>query len=80
MKTTVDLPDSLLLDAQRAAREEGTTVKGLIEAGLRTVLAQRAAEPKFRLRDASVGGNGRQAAFRQSGWEQVREAIYLPRQ
>ena len=78
MKTTVDLPDALLREAQEAARAEGTTVKALIETGLRTVLARRAAASRFVLRDASVDGDGLQPEFRQAGWEQIRETIYEP--
>ena len=37
MKTTVELPDELLRAAQRTARREGTTVKSLLEEGLRAV-------------------------------------------
>jgi hypothetical protein len=76
MKTTVELPESLLRAAQQAAREDGTTLKALIEAGLRDVLARRTRAERFVLRDASVAGNGRQPAFRDASWEQVREAIY----
>ena len=76
MKTTVDLPESLLRAAQQAAREDSTTLKALIEAGLREVLARRAGSGRFTLRDASVGGKGRQPVFRVVSWEQVREAIY----
>jgi hypothetical protein len=36
MKTTVE-PDELLRAAQRTARREGTTVKSLLEEGLRAV-------------------------------------------
>jgi hypothetical protein len=39
MKTTVELPDELLRAAQRTARREGTTVKSLLEEGLRLALA-----------------------------------------
>jgi hypothetical protein len=76
MKTTVELPEALLRAAQQLAREEKTTLKALIEAGLRAVLADREQAPKFVLRDASVGGEGLQPAFRDAEWEQVREAIY----
>jgi hypothetical protein len=76
MKTTIDLPEALLRAAQQAARDDHTTLRALIEAGLRTVLAQRMRPSAFTLRDASVGGNGRQPAFRGAGWEVIREAIY----
>lgn len=40
MKTTIDLPDELFAQAKRAALEQGTTLKALIERGLRSALAQ----------------------------------------
>jgi hypothetical protein len=78
MKTTVDLPDSLLREAQEAARADRTTLKALIEAGLRSVLARRAAASRFVLRDASLDGDGLQPEFRQAGWDQIRDTIYGP--
>lgn len=40
MKTTIELPDDLFLQAKRNALEQGTTLKALIEAGLRHGLVQ----------------------------------------
>jgi hypothetical protein len=80
MKTTVELPDSLVHEAQQVARTERTTLKALLEQGLRTVLAQRAqAGSQFRLRDASVDGEGLSPEFRSASWEQIREAAYSDR-
>lgn len=76
MKTTVNLPDELLREAQELARRERTTLKDLIETGLRTVVAQRAGESRFTLADASVDGNGLQPEFRGARWEQIRDTIY----
>jgi hypothetical protein len=42
-RTTVRLPPSLLSRAKRKAAAEGRTLTGLIEEGLRLVLAQRGA-------------------------------------
>src|SRR5215510_1968710 len=58
MKTTVELPDELLRAAQRTARREGTTVKSLLEEGLRLALARHLDTAVPGLRDASVDGNG----------------------
>jgi len=59
MKTTIELPKSLLSEAKALAAKEGTTLRALIEAGLRSVLKERKEKTKpFKLRDASVGGNG----------------------
>ena len=76
MKTTVNLPDELLREAQEIARRERTTLRELIETGLRTVVKQRSGESRFVLEDASVDGRGLQPPFRGAQWEQVRDAIY----
>lgn len=76
MKTTVELPDALLAEAKRAAAEDGTTLRELVERGLRRVLHQRAQGGRFRLRDASVDGHGVQEEFRDAGWERLRSAAY----
>lgn len=76
MKTTVNLPDELLREAQELARRERTTVKELIETGLRTVVSQRTGEQQFVLPDASVDGRGLQPEFRDAGWEKIRSAVY----
>ena len=76
MKTTVNLPDELLREAQELARRQRTTLRELIETGLRTVIKQRSGESTFTLADASVDGHGLQPAFRDASWEQIRDAIY----
>ncbi len=78
MKTTVDLPEELLHEAQLIARAEGTTVRSLIEAGLRSVVADRRRPSRFVLRNTTFHGDGLQPGFRDAGWEQLRDAIYPP--
>ena len=41
MKTTVEISDALLDEARRAAARERTTVRALIEEGLRKVIKDR---------------------------------------
>jgi len=41
MKTTIEIPNSLLEEARKLASQEGTTVRALVETGLRRVLAER---------------------------------------
>lgn len=79
MKTTVEIADPLLREAKARAREDGTTLKELIEAGLRKVLGERKRGGKFKLRDASVSGKGLQADLREGSWERVRDLIYQGR-
>ena len=76
MKTTVEIADGLLEDARRAATKDKTTVRALIEEGLRHVLKARRSSGPFRLRDGSVKGNGLQPGIREGDWEEIRRLIY----
>lgn len=77
MKTTIDIPDALLAEAQELARRQGTTLKALTTEGLRKVLAEKKAKKKpFKLRDVSFGGDGLTEEFKNASWEQIRDAIY----
>ncbi|MBI2615687.1 MAG: type II toxin-antitoxin system VapB family antitoxin [Gemmatimonadetes bacterium] len=76
MKTTVQIPDSLLAEAKRLAAQQRTTVRGLIEQALRRLIQERASRTRFRLRPASFPGSGVQSGVREGSWEQVRELIY----
>jgi len=50
MKTTVELPDELLIEAKKRAAELRRPLRALIEEGLRAALASAAAEPPSRRR------------------------------
>ncbi|MCC6756258.1 MAG: DUF2191 domain-containing protein, partial [Solirubrobacterales bacterium] len=74
--TTIELPDVLFTQARRYAAARNMTMKALIEQGLRKVMAERQEEPRFKLRDASVNGNGLSSEFQGATWERIRDAIY----
>jgi hypothetical protein len=76
MKTTFDLPDTLLEEARRAAAARATTVKALVEAGLRRELREGAKRRRFALRDASFGGRGLASEAAGGSWERLRELAY----
>jgi hypothetical protein len=76
MKTTVEIVDPLLAEAKRVAAREGTTVRALIEEGLRRVLEERQATERFVLRRASFGGNGLHPEVSEGSWERTRDLIY----
>jgi len=76
MKTTIEISDSLLEEARKLAAREGTTVRSLVEQGLRQVVAERKRRDAFKLRKASFKGHGLQAQFAGATWEQIREALY----
>lgn len=74
MKTTVDITDSLLEAARREAQSEGTTLRALIEEGLRKVLAERREPAAFRLRRATFRGEGVDPSI--GGWDDIRRRSY----
>lgn len=76
MKTTIDIADSLLSAAKARASKEGTTLRALVEEGLRRVLEQRRSPQPFQLRRASFAGKGLQDGVREGTWERIRELIY----
>lgn len=58
MKTTLELSDVLFNDLKALAQSKQTTMRALVEDGLRRVLAdaKTAKPPVFTLRNGSVGG------------------------
>ena len=79
MKTTVDIGDRLLEEAKAVAAREKTTLRALLEDGLRWVISRKKKPAAFRLRDASVPGKGIQSGVTEGRWEEIREAIYRGR-
>jgi hypothetical protein len=76
MKTTVNIADPLLAAAKMLAAEEHTTLRALIEEGLRRVLESRQRQGPFQLRRASFRGNGLQPDISEGHWERIRDLIY----
>jgi hypothetical protein len=76
MKTTVEISDQLLRRAKEMATREKTTLRRLIEDGLRRVLADRRHRGGFRLRKASFHGDGLHPEIGAGDWARVRERIY----
>jgi hypothetical protein len=76
MKTTVEIPDRLLDAARGLARREGTTLRALIEEGLRRIVTERERTGPFRLRRASFKGDGLQYAVAGSSWDRLRDIGY----
>lgn len=76
MKTTIDINDHLLEEARRAASRDKTTVKSLVEEGLRRLLAAREDRPVYRLRKATFKGRGVRQDLEGAGWEKIRDRAY----
>lgn len=76
MKTTIDIADALLLEAKQLAAEHRTTLREIFEEGLRSALERRRGQPKFKLRNLAVGGNGLQPPWSEDDWGAIRAASY----
>jgi hypothetical protein len=76
MKTTVELSDALLEEAKSVASRERTTLRAIVEEGIREVLKKRKRRGVFRLRKASFRGKGLQPGLTEGSWETVRDLIY----
>jgi hypothetical protein len=76
MKTTIDISTALLEEARRLAAREGTTLRALIEQGLRRLLAERKRSGGFRLRKAAFKGDGLQPGVATATWERIRDMTY----
>ena len=77
MKTTIEIADSLLEEARTIAAAEGTTVRALVESGLRWRVAEhRSHYGVFRLRDEAFDGEGIAPDLRAASWERIRDLAY----
>jgi thiamine monophosphate kinase len=59
MKTTIDISDALFVSAKALAQQSQTTMRALIEEGLRRILrdANANTQASFKLKDARVHGH-----------------------
>jgi hypothetical protein len=76
MKTTVDISPTLLTAAKKRALRERTTLRALIERGLRQVLAEPKGSERFRLRKATFKGKGLQHGVAEGDWDHIRDLAY----
>ncbi len=77
MKTTVEIADDLLREARERARGDGTTLRALLEEGLREVLRRRGkARGPFRLKMVTFRGKGLRPGLRPGDWERMRSLMY----
>ena len=79
VKTTVEIADDLARKAKAHAARNDTTLRTLIERGLRMAMQADGRSEPFRLRDASVGGRGLQIPYRDADWARLRAAAYEDR-
>jgi hypothetical protein len=78
LKTTIEISDPLLRKAKALARRRGTTLRELVESGLRKVL-EDARAPSFELEDRSVPGQGLAEGLDYGEWAKILERAYEDR-
>jgi hypothetical protein len=72
MKTTVQISDALLADIHKIVVKRKTTLKALVDEGLRHVVeTESAAKKPFKMKDASVGGNGLVDELKNASWSDI---------
>ena len=78
MKTTIQIADSLFREARRVARQERTTLRALVEEGLRRAIAERRSRrsKRFRLRRVTFKGRGLQPYLAGATWDQILDLSY----
>jgi len=80
MKTTVEIADDLFARTRELAQREGTTLRALLEEGLRVTLARRDQKTTpYRWPDLSVPGEGLDPEIEEGRWEPLRDRIYAGR-
>lgn len=78
MKTSIDISDHLLQQARQLSRERGTTLRSLVEEGLRQVLAQQQEARTDELPPLVVYGRADDGTDAWT-WECIRDEIYRGR-
>ena len=76
MKTTIHILDSLFEEARRLAQAEQTTLKALVEQGLRRVISDKKRRGQFHHRKVCFKGKGLQPDLAGASWERIRELAY----
>jgi hypothetical protein len=76
MKTTLDISDPLLREARKIATRDRTTLRALVEQGLRKIIAERKAGRHFKLRIITFKGQGLVPELRDADWEKIRDLAY----
>jgi CRISPR/Cas system-associated protein Csm6 len=79
VKITVEIASALLEEARRLASREGTTVRALVEEGLRQIVGERKRAASFQLRRATFKGSGLQPHLAGALWEGIRDLAYKDR-
>jgi hypothetical protein len=76
LKTTIDIADDLLKRSQQLAKREGSTLRAILEEGLRLVLKDRRTPGSRPFRFPTFGMGGLNAEYLEADWAKIRTTIY----
>jgi hypothetical protein len=76
MKTTIELPEELVKQVRRVARQEGASLRALVEEGLHRILEARQNVGRRELDFPSYGGGGLTDEFHVAPWNRIRDEVY----
>ena len=76
MKTTIQIPDVHFEEVRMLARQENTTMKVIIEEGLRRIISERKRRSHFKLRKVTFKGKGLQPHLAGTSWDQILQVSY----
>jgi hypothetical protein len=76
MKTTIQIPDILFEEVRKLAHQEKTTMKVIVEEGLRRIISERKRRSSFKLRKVTFKGNGLQPHLTGTSWDQILQFSY----
>ena len=76
MKTTVQISDALLAEAQAIAHRRKTTLRALVQEGLQLVVAREGQAQRFKLRDATFGAGKTNPQLQNLVWEDIVDRAY----
>ena len=76
MKTTIDIADTLLLEAKALASEQHTTLRELVEDGLRQAIKRRRKVTRVEFTDVSQDLGGLRAPLNYDDWAAILREAY----
>ncbi len=76
MKTTIDIADALFAEAKKVAARENTTIRALVEEGLRETLKRRSDPGVIKIQPVTFRGRGLHSDVGEGGWDRLRDLVY----
>ena len=76
MRTTIELSTAILHRAKCLAKARNTSVKALIEDGLRKIFEESEKAPPFTLKDGAYGKGGLVQGLDHTDWDLIRDRLY----